>query len=284
MASSDRSTVAFILSLLQPGAGHFLVGRFRRGIAWAAAGTVVLAVMLSTMHMNGWTLLVGMLLSFGFRVASAVDAGTGTPGRPRWALVLGAWVALIAGEVIFSPAQGVLADYYGANRAKAFTIPSGSMLNTLLIGDYILVDRGAYRAGDPQRGDIVVFLYPRNEERRFIHRIIGVPGETLQVRGREVLIDGRVIDEPYTLFGGPGRRQGFATTAGTCAYPYGCDPIVIPPDSYFVMGDNRDNSQDSRYWGFVERDKIIGKASVVYWSWDGDRHWLRWDRLGHRIS
>ena len=282
-AGSGRSGFAIVLSLIQPGAGHFLVGQFRRGIVWAVAGLVVGSVLLATAHVSGWTLLLGVVLGLGVRIGTCVDAARGTHGRPRLVLVLGAWAALVAGDMIFSPSDGYLADVFGANRAKAFTIPSGSMLDTLLIGDYILVDRGAYRTRAPQRGDIIVFEFPRDETRRFIQRIIGVPGETLQVRGQQVVIDGRVIDETYTRFGGSGRQQG-AVPGGVCAYAYGCEPLAIPPDAYFVMGDNRDDSQDSRYWGFVRRDKIIGKASIVYWSWDSDRHWLRWHRLGHRIS
>ena len=270
--------LAFILSLIQPGAGHFLVGRFRRGIVWAVVCLVVSAVIVATVHVNGWTLLLGVVLGLGSRIGCSVDSARGTPRRPRWFVLIGAWAALVAGVMVFSPPDGYLADVFGMNRAKAFTIPSGSMLNTLLVGDYVLVDRGAYRSRAPQRGDIVVFVYPEDETRHFINRIVGVPGETLQVRGGRVVIDGRAIDEPYTRF-----ERGSGTPADFCGYRYGCDPLVIPPDAYFVMGDNRDNAKDSRYWGFVRRDQIIGKASFVYWSWDSSRHTLRWSRLGHRI-
>jgi signal peptidase I len=176
---------------------------------------------------------------------------------------------------------------------QAFTIPSGSMMETLLVGDYILVNKFLfgpelpltdYRLPAlrvPHRGDIIVFKYPQDEKRDFIKRIVATPGETVQVRGHEVLINGRPLDEPYV------RRSptalSHAGSSGFCGYAYGCESLVVPPDSYFVMGDNRDNSQDSRYWGFVKRDKIKGKAFLIYWSWDGDRHWLRWWRLGRYI-
>ncbi len=175
---------------------------------------------------------------------------------------------------------------------QAFTIPSGSMMDTLLVGDYILVNKFLYGPElpftearvpglrVPHRGDIIVFKYPQDEKRDFIKRIIAVPGETVQVRGSQVLVDGRPLREPDVKrvdSPPPGGSQTY------CGYAYGCEPTVVPANSYFVMGDNRDNSQDSRYWGFVKRDKIKGKAFLIYWSWDGDRHWLRWWRLGKYI-
>jgi signal peptidase I len=175
---------------------------------------------------------------------------------------------------------------------QAFTIPSGSMMETLLVGDYILVNKFLYGPEvpftehrvpglrDPQRGDIIVFKYPQDEKRDFIKRIVGTPGDTVQVRGHQVYVNAQPIREPYVK-----RVEGPLPSTGQtyCGYAYGCEPTVVPPNSYFVMGDNRDNSQDSRYWGFVKRDKIKGKAFLIYWSWDSDRHWLRWWRLASYI-
>ena len=170
---------------------------------------------------------------------------------------------------------------------QAFTIPSGSMMDTLLIGDYILVNKFLFGAEiplterhlpglrDPRHGDVVVFKYPNDETRDFIKRIIAVGGDTIQVRDNRVVLNGHPIDEPYV-------RSGSVTgpPSAQCSYAYGCDPLKVPAGAYFVMGDNRDNSQDSRYWGFVRRDKIRGKAFLIYWSWNGEGHWLRWQRLG----
>jgi signal peptidase I len=175
---------------------------------------------------------------------------------------------------------------------QAFTIPSGSMMDTLLVGDYILVNKFLYGAElpladahlpglrHPERGDIIVFKYPQDEKRDFIKRIVGTPGDTVQMRGSQVLVNGRPLVEPYVKGGGASAHAG---APGYCGYAYGCEATRVPPDSYFVMGDNRDNSQDSRYWGFVKRDKIKGKAFLIYWSWDGERHWPRWLRLGKYI-
>jgi signal peptidase I len=176
---------------------------------------------------------------------------------------------------------------------QAFTIPSGSMMDTLLVGDYILVNKFLYgpelplidwrtpAIRDPRRGDIIVFKYPQDEKRDFIKRIIGTPGDTVQVRGDQVLVNGQALVEPYVRrMEGPLGDRGPPTY---CGYAYGCEPTAVPPDSYFVMGDNRNNSQDGRYWGFVRKDKIKGKAFLIYWSWNGDKHWLRWRRLANYI-
>jgi signal peptidase I len=177
---------------------------------------------------------------------------------------------------------------------QAFTIPSGSMLDTLMVGDYILVNKFLYGPEipmtdvrlpgfrEPARGDIIVFKYPQDEKRDFIKRIVGTPGDQVQVRGPQVFVNGRALTEPYVKQPEGGLPPPTAQP-GYCGYAYGCDLTKVPADSYFVMGDNRDNSQDSRYWGFVKRDKIKGKAFLTYWSWDSDGHWLRWRRLGKYI-
>ena len=176
---------------------------------------------------------------------------------------------------------------------QAFTIPSGSMMDTLLVGDYILVNKFLYGPElwptdyhlpglrGPRRGDIIVFKYPQDEKRDFIKRIIGTPGDQVLVRGHQVFVNGERLREPYTKPSESALPSG--APPAYCGYAYACESTTVPPDSYFVMGDNRDNSQDSRYWGFVKRDKIKGKAFLIYWSWDSDRHWLRWWRLGKYI-
>jgi signal peptidase I len=176
---------------------------------------------------------------------------------------------------------------------QAFTIPSGSMMDTLLVGDYILVNKFLYgpelpladwrlpALRNPTRGDIIVFKYPQDEKRDFIKRIVATPGEQVVIHGGQVIVNGKALIEPYVRrLDGPAPAPG---QAAYCGYAYGCEPTVVPPGSYFVMGDNRDNSQDSRYWGFVKREKIRGKAFLIYWSWDSERHWLRWWRLGHYV-
>jgi len=168
------------------------------------------------------------------------------------------------------------------------------------------VERALLPSRPIKRGDIVVFKYPKEPERDFIKRVIGLPGETLELRDKKVSINGQALDEPYVHFlEPPGTSSEFReVTSYDVRERYG--PVTVPPNQYFVMGDNRDNSQDSRYWGFLPRDYIKGKAVVIYWSYDaglGDYHEestgealkglgsvfvhfftrTRWDRMLHQI-
>ena len=141
---------------------------------------------------------------------------------------------------------------------QAFKIPSGSMLPTLQIGDHILVNKFLYYFVPIRRGDIVVFKFPQDETRDFIKRIIGLPGETLEIRGKQILINGAPLKEPYAVYSdGPFARGGNRDRLG---------PLVIPAGQLFMMGDNRDHSMDSRVWGFLDERKIKGKAFIVYFS------------------
>ncbi len=166
--------------------------------------------------------------------------------------------------------------------AQAYNIPSGSMKPTLLVGDFILVNKLVYRFSEPQRGDIVVFKYPIDPNIDFIKRIVALPGEEIEVRNNQVFINGK----PLPLIEvGRGEENGVRTIIYEEVLPEGTKhkvqfyedfpfskrdfgPVVVPPNHYFVMGDNRDNSEDSRYWGFVPRENIVGKAFVIYFSGD----------------
>jgi signal peptidase I len=153
---------------------------------------------------------------------------------------------------------------------QAFKIPTGSMESNLLIGDHLLVNKFVYghHSGfwsrllpykNLKRGDVVVFKYPHTPEVAYVKRLIGLPGEKVEIVGRKVYVNGQPLEEGYTQFIDP----------GSVYERYG--PYDVPEGQYFVMGDNRDNSQDSRFWGFVPRDYFIGKALVIYWSFDTPR-------------
>jgi signal peptidase I len=171
----------------------------------------------------------------------------------------------------------ILALFVRTWAVQAFKIPTGSMENNLLIGDHLLVNKFIFGPTmwsvetkllpirEPRRGDVVVFKYPDEPERDFIKRVIGLPGETLELRNKKVYISGQPLDEPYVHFLEPASNSQEVTSFDV-RERYG--PVRVPDGQYFVMGDNRDNSQDSRYWGFLPRSYIKGRALMIYWSYD----------------
>jgi signal peptidase I len=173
---------------------------------------------------------------------------------------------------------------------QAFKIPSGSMIPTLQIGDHILVNKLSYGIripfwehyavdfGHPQRGDVVVFIFPEDRTKDFIKRVIAVAGDTVEIRGKKIFINGKQMADPHAHFEGDDpQAMGLVSRED-----FG--PKTVPANHIFVMGDNRDRSYDSRFWGFVSLDDVRGKAFLIYWSWDGADRWVRWERLGHLIS
>jgi signal peptidase I len=173
-------------------------------------------------------------------------------------------------------------------------IPTGSMENNLLVVDHLLVNKfvfgpassGLERAllpvRDVRRGDIVVFKYPEEPDRDFIKRVIGLPRETVELKKKKVYIDGSPIDEPYVHFLVPPSAEGQEVAPYDVRENYG--PVTVPAGQYFVMGDNRDNSQDSRFWGFLPRDNVKGKALMIYWSFEGDRDEYTREGLGATLT
>jgi signal peptidase I len=143
---------------------------------------------------------------------------------------------------------------------KTFKIPSQSMQPTVEAGDYIACDLTYYRSRPPRRGDIIVFKYPRDETIDYIKRIVGLPGDTIELRQNILYVNDKKIEEPYAVYGGNGD--------GPKPLPQNYGPYFISENEYFVMGDNRDNSSDSRFFGSVGRENIEGKAILVYFSWD----------------
>lgn len=164
---------------------------------------------------------------------------------------------------------------------QAFKIPSGSMEDNLKIGDHIIVNKFIYgRKGDSplaklipirevRRGDVIVFRFPEDPHTDFVKRVVALPGETIAIRDKQVLIDGKPLDEPYVVFDDPTIYPAQFALPEPYRSRDQFGPVVVPQGQYFAMGDNRDRSHDSRYWGFVPRALIKGKAFMVYWSFDG---------------
>jgi signal peptidase I len=180
---------------------------------------------------------------------------------------------------------------------QAFKIPSGSMLPTLQIGDHLLVNKFSYgvklpvtgtrlisRQG-PARGDVVVFRFPRDRSLDYIKRVVAIGGDTIEVREKQTLVNGEQVVSPHAHF----TSRDIMSSAAGPRDNFG--PVTVPEGKVFVMGDNRDNSYDSRFWGFVDLQDVLGEALIIYWSWDVEAPFfslrrfasVRWDRLGDMV-
>ena len=184
----------------------------------------------------------------------------------------------------------ILALLIRAYIIQAFKIPSGSMIPTLVIGDHILVNKFLYGTKipfsetmvleftKPEKGNIIVFKYPEDPTRDFIKRIIAVEGDVVESKNKTIYVNGKQTSEPY------------AQHTDNSIRPMGIEPrdnfgpLIVPKNKFFVMGDNRDQSYDSRYWGYVDRKDIKGKALILYWSWDSKNNWVRFARIGRLVK
>jgi signal peptidase I len=237
------------------------------------------------------------------------------PARPpRWRRVAGAFVdwlrTLSFALVLFVLVRALLVE--------AFKIPSGSMEGTLLVGDFLLVNKLVYGAEipltrkrlpalrAPERGEVVVFSYPKDVEKNYVKRVVGVAGDTIEMRGGALLRNGSFVNEPYVRHTEKGAdpsadefrwQRDFLVKGAHAATPNyhpsrdNWGPIEVPPHNLFVLGDNRDNSEDSRYWGFLPDSLVRGRPLFVYYSYAPDTvsmfDWLtrvRWQRLLTRIE
>lgn len=172
---------------------------------------------------------------------------------------------------------------------QAFKIPSGSMKQTLQIGDHILVNKFIYGVkfpylnktiipvSEPDRGDIIVFKFPVDPEQDFIKRVVAVAGDVVESRNKVVYVNNKKVEEDFSI------RVDPHTYPASIQARDNFGPLKVPENSVFVMGDNRDQSFDSRFWGFVDLKVVSGKAFMIYWSWDKDKFGVRWSRLGQLL-
>ena len=172
---------------------------------------------------------------------------------------------------------------------QAFKIPSGSMKPTLLIGDHILVNKFIYGVkipfirknlisiSEPKRGDVIVFIYPEDRSKDFIKRVIGVGGDTIEIRNKKIFLNGLPFQDTHGVY-----VDDFIIP-GTIQPRDNFGPMTVPKVAVFTMGDNRDQSYDSRFWGVVDLKDVLGKAFIMYWSWNREDHNVRWSRLGRLV-
>ncbi|HWE30048.1 MAG TPA: signal peptidase I [Polyangia bacterium] len=262
---------------------HFAAGRPRRGLFWIA---LMLAAIVFIMHLPIW-------IVFAIGVAQVVDAAIIEPVRDR---SHGAYAVFGLVAVCISV---LVAVTLRTTWVEAFKIPSGSSIPTLLVGDHIFVDKTAKH---PHRGDTTVFIYPKERDFDFIKRVVAVGGDTIEIRDNQLVLNGQPVprkhvDEPCeyddyvedTAHWERHRCEAWDEMLDGRTYRvvfelgsvHSTQPVTVPPDSYFVLGDNRDNSHDSRFWGFVPQALIKGVARKIWWSAGSDG--VRWRRIDQPV-
>jgi signal peptidase I len=269
------------------GLGHLYAGSPKRGLIlfgiwsfWALLCSIILLAV-----PNIFIIIIFLIGGFAFLVFCMVDAFSIAKRRKenyepakynRWFVYLGYFVILSLISALLS--AGV--------KTNAFNITSGSMEPALLVGDSILVNEVIYGVKipllrktiipvtDPKRNDLVVFIYPEDRSMSLIKRVIGVAGDKIEIVNKKIFINDKEYKDSYGVF----KDSNVLPQSVDPRDNFG--PETVPENSIFVMGDNRDESMDSRYWGFVDLQAIEGKAFIIYWSWDRDLHRPRWERFG----
>jgi signal peptidase I len=295
----DKRVVGAALSLLLPGAGLLALGHVGWGIFWATL-PIVGAVSSLVTGLAGMSMLV--LARVG-SIAHAVVVKPHTKGAPPWSFVIAAWVGLFAAELVVGFTARKLV-------AETYNVPAGSMIPTLLIGDYVVANKAVLRTRAPRRGEVVVMEYPSQPEKTLVKRVIGLGGDTIAIKGGVLLVNGKPAARRPAAAGCEGlgvedaacerfeeeldgeRYEIIQTTAvsasnipdegGACPRQMtlapGGDACLVPPGHAFVVGDNRDNSFDSRSFGAVKVETIFAKPTLVWLSLDAAGG-VRWDRI-----
>lgn len=280
--------MAGLLSYLVPGLGQFYNGDALRGLfffcIYSLWGSIIFNIALHIMKadfpgISFVGLLILLFMTFGFLVFIIIDAirqAKGMTGEHPYKnydrLYYYVLAILITSGITYSTKM-VLNE----NIIKAYKIPTNSMMPTLLPGDYLLSNRSYYCANNVDRGDLIIFQNPENVNLEFIKRVIGLPGDTLEVKNQIVFINGTQLDENYLL---PENKEdpGLEMRA-----PANFGPIYVPAENYFVLGDNRGNSYDSRHFGMINRGLIKGKPSLIYISFKSDFPFIRFGRIGKKL-
>jgi len=255
-----KTILALILSLLTPGLGQIYNGQFKKGISYLV-GFYLVYITFSFLLLAFHGMILYLLVTVGFFFFIVIDASRGANElkaitlKPfnKWYIYL---VIFLLSNLAIRP---LLAWTIKNNIARAYKIPSSTMEPALLVGDRLIADMRSYKSQKPQRGDIIIFEYPKDPSKYFIKRVIGLEGEKVEIVNNKIYINDKLLDDSW----------GYFTKDYPALDTYG--PVVVPKDSLFVLGDNRNNSQDSRFFGFVNVEKVRGKALYLYWSKDKSR-------------
>lgn len=273
--------ITFLLSLFCPGLGHMYIGQLRKGIILVTIGALYIHLLsLGLMGKTFNSMATYLILAITYMLYIIADSVITAFRRQEYTLKPYNrrlfYAIFVIVSICLSVVNTSVAKKYG--ELEAFKIPSGSMMPTLLPGDHLITDRQYTRNAKPQRGDVIVFRYPPDPRKNFIKRVIAAEGDTVEIVDKRVRLNGALIDEPYALHTdhavlglAEGRRDNIP-------------PLTVPEGKYFVLGDNRDDSHDSRYWGFVDSKDIKAKALYIYWSWDSVTSTPRFSRIDTQIK
>lgn len=273
--------LAGVLTFFTIGLGHFYYGDIKKGIILFVGEQLFLALGFSSFLLYPPAgPIIAIIAGISYLVYCIVDSVKGAkPYKHSYSMKkYNRWyVYLLCCFVASFVIQTIVEIAVKSNIAQTYKIPSGAMMQTLQIGDHIIADQFTYKTSEPRRGDIVIFPFPEKPSKYFIKRIVGMGGDTIEIKNKQVFING----EPY--------QEHYKVNNDSNVFPKNVQPrdnfgpVKIPEDSLFVMGDNRDHSYDSRFWGFVKKSSVKGKAISIYWSWDKDRFKVRWNRIGRNI-
>jgi signal peptidase I len=265
--------IAGFCSGIAPGLGQVYNGQATKalllyGLSWGVA-LAAFAILLGV-PVAPWNVAIPALMVCSWYLYVILDAVLRARGQGHayHLKVYNKWYVYLLLIAIGAVIGEASASTIRARVVQAFKIPAISMEDTLLVGDHILVNKFTYRWRSPARGELIVYPFPRDPSRNFLHRLVGVPGDHLQVRNHRVHLNGEPLDEPYV------KLDEAAVLRPSRYSSWG--PAVVPPGKLFVLGDNRDNAADSRDWGFLDSTMVQGRAFVIYWSWDSSVPKIIW--------
>ena len=283
LIATRKPWLAGLLSGIQPGLGQLYNGQPRKAILLALFPFLVIAPTVGSLMIYAplhppYNVALPLLLAVALLVAIVRDAtSVARQQGSRYELkAYNRWYLYISFALFFYFVIHPIGVHLIRQITQAFKIPAGSMAPTLLVGDHVLIDKSISWNGKVlQRGEIIVFKFPEDETKQFIKRIVGLPGETIEIRNKTVYVNNTAIDDStYTQRIDPGILDGTINPRDNFG------PVTVSDESYFVLGDNRDQSLDSRFFGYVRRQKVLGKMFLIYWSWDQESNSVRWDRIG----
>ncbi len=272
--------IAGLLSLLEPGLGQIYNGQARKGLIILALPLLLLPAMVWCLNSSNIMIYLGVyaVLAVAYYIIVVADAVlTAKKFKNEYRLKkynkLAAYIGIVVIVVLLNT---MLSAYIKSNYVQAYKLPAASMEPTLLIGDHVLADRHL-AARNPKRGDIIIFEYPQDPKKDFVKRVVAIGGDIVEIRDKELFVNKKPAKETYVAH----KEAEVIPADQNPRDNFG--PVTVPAGSYFVMGDNRDRSYDSRFWGFVEKSRIKGTVKNIYWSWDRTNGAVRWNRIGTKV-